>query len=177
MYTNNIKLSRGNMNSTETQIVPVTESISIQRYKDQVLDASFVDNVLKDVIDKTKTFTVINGKKHVKVEGWETLGAMMRCTSEVVLIKEYKNGYWSEAIIKDATGTQLSKGIGICLRDESNWKNKDDYAILSMAQTRSIGKAYRLAFSWIMSMAGYEPCPAEEMEQPQKQPENKFVKK
>ncbi|MBK8185727.1 MAG: hypothetical protein IPK63_23660 [Candidatus Competibacteraceae bacterium] len=32
-----------------------------------------------------------------------------------------------------------------------------------MAQTRATGKACRLAFSWIMSLAGYEPTPAEEM--------------
>ena len=32
-----------------------------------------------------------------------------------------------------------------------------------MAQTRATGKACRLAFSWIMALAGYEPTPAEEM--------------
>jgi hypothetical protein len=32
-----------------------------------------------------------------------------------------------------------------------------------MAQTRATGKACRLAFSWIMSLAGYEVTPAEEM--------------
>jgi hypothetical protein len=32
-----------------------------------------------------------------------------------------------------------------------------------MAQTRATGKACRLAFSWIMSLAGYEPTPAEEI--------------
>jgi hypothetical protein len=32
-----------------------------------------------------------------------------------------------------------------------------------MAQTRATGKACRLAFSWIMLLAGYEVTPAEEM--------------
>jgi hypothetical protein len=32
-----------------------------------------------------------------------------------------------------------------------------------MAVTRATGKAYRLAFSWIMNLAGYEVTPAEEM--------------
>ena len=32
-----------------------------------------------------------------------------------------------------------------------------------MAQTRALGKAYRMALSWIVKMADYEPTPAEEM--------------
>jgi len=32
-----------------------------------------------------------------------------------------------------------------------------------MAATRATGKAYRLAFSWIINLAGYETTPAEEM--------------
>ena len=32
-----------------------------------------------------------------------------------------------------------------------------------MAITRATGKAFRLNYSWIMALAGYEPTPAEEM--------------
>ena len=35
--------------------------------------------------------------------------------------------------------------------------------MMSMAQTRALGKAYRMALGWIMKMAGYEATPAEEM--------------
>lgn len=38
-----------------------------------------------------------------------------------------------------------------------------EFSIRSMAQTRATGKVYRLALSWIMKMAGFEPTPAEEM--------------
>ena len=44
------------------------------------------------------------------------------------------------------------------------WSGRPRYARRSMAQTRATGKACRLAFSWIMALAGYEPpTPAEEM--------------
>ena len=43
------------------------------------------------------------------------------------------------------------------------WSSRPRYARRSMAQTRATGKACRLAFSWIMALAGYEPTPAEEM--------------
>ena len=39
----------------------------------------------------------------------------------------------------------------------------DEYAILSMAQTRAIGKAFRNLIGWVIKMAGYESTPAEEM--------------
>jgi len=43
------------------------------------------------------------------------------------------------------------------------WSTRPRYARRSMAQTRATGKACRLAFSWIMALAGYEVTPAEEM--------------
>lgn len=152
--------------STQPTIIPEgvqTSPAPTSTHSDMVKNASEIAKVLTKVINDTKMFVVINGRKHVYVEGWEVLGAMLRCTSEIVLIKEYKNGYWAEAVIKDASGIQLSRSVGICLRTEKNWATKDEYAILSMAQTRALGKAYRLALSWIMLMAGYDPCPAEEI--------------
>ena len=38
-----------------------------------------------------------------------------------------------------------------------------EFQIASMAQTRAVSKAFRLALSWVMTLAGYEPTPAEEM--------------
>jgi hypothetical protein len=48
-------------------------------------------------------------------------------------------------------------------------KSFDEYAILSMAQTRCLGKAYRNLFGWVMRMTGNEATPAEEA--PRKAPE------
>lgn len=42
--------------------------------------------------------------------------------------------------------------------------NRPRFARRSMALTRATGKACRLALSWIMALAGYQSCPAEEME-------------
>ncbi len=40
----------------------------------------------------------------------------------------------------------------------------DEYAILSMAQTRAVGKAFRNQLAWLMKAAGFEATPAEEMD-------------
>jgi len=151
-----------NTHISEVKTLPAPTSINPQELID---NASIVAKILTKVINNStpKLYVMINNKKHVYVEGWETLGAMLQCTSEITKVEPYMNGYLAEAIIKDASGRMLSRAIGICLRDEKNWSPRDSYAILSMSQTRALGKAYRLAFSWIMSMAGYDPCPAEEI--------------
>ena len=47
--------------------------------------------------------------------------------------------------------------------DETKWAKGPDYARRSMAATRATSKACRLAFSWVMVLAGFQPTPAEEM--------------
>lgn len=134
--------------------------------QNQIIEAAAsTSKLLVDVIEKANLYSMIQQKKYVRVEGWETLGALLLCSSEIVKSEEYKNGYRAEAIIKNQDGKVISNGIGICLRSEKNWANRDDFAICSMAQTRAIGKAYRLGFAWIMSLAGYEVCPVEEMDE------------
>jgi hypothetical protein len=49
------------------------------------------------------------------------------------------------------------------LIERSKEKGFDEYAILSMAQTRAIGKTYRNVIGFVMKTAGYEARPAEEM--------------
>ncbi len=54
-------------------------------------------------------------------------------------------------------------GYAICSSKEALKKSFDEYAILSMAQTRSISKAYRNKIGFIMKLAGFQATPAEEM--------------
>lgn len=61
-------------------------------------------------------------------------------------------------------GQLVTNGIAICSNLEGDKLSNPEYAILSMAQTRATGKAFRLALSWIMQMAGYEVTPWEEMQ-------------
>jgi hypothetical protein len=69
-----------------------------------------------------------------------------------------------------ADGACISRASAECgAEDEKDkhgkplWANRPRYARRSMAQTRATAKACRLAFSWIMALAGYQPTPAEEM--------------
>ena len=122
--------------------------------------------VLKKHVVDNKLFNEIKGKNYVQVEGWQFAGGLIGTMPRIVAVEELSTGKWkAEAeIVEVKTGKILSRGFAICSKLESKKKDFDEYAILSMAQTRAIGKAYRNILAWVMKLAGYEGTPAEEMQ-------------
>ena len=113
--------------------------------------------------------------EYVTVEGWEVLGTFLGIVPVTTVIDEIKNdkdrivGYKARAtlyqnpIIENdeiVGGTVIARAEATA--DKSGFQ-KDLFAIASMAQTRALGKAYRMGLSWIMKMAGFEGTPAEDM--------------
>lgn len=123
-----------------------------------------IANILKSVIEQQKMFFKFGEKKHVTIDGWNTLGSLLSILPAENSVKKIEGGYEAKVdLINKNSGIIVGSASAICLRSERNWEKRDDYAIRSMAVTRATGKAYRLAFSWIVTLAGYEPTPAEEM--------------
>ena len=60
-------------------------------------------------------------------------------------------------------GKVVARGFALCSNKEAIKKSFDEYAVLSMAQTRAIGKAYRNLIGWVMKLSGYEGTPSEEV--------------
>lgn len=113
--------------------------------------------------------------EYVTVEGWEVLGTFLGIVPVTTIIKEVKNkqertvGYVARATLYQNPIIENDEIVGgtVIARaeaqaDKSGFQ-KDLFAIASMAQTRALGKAYRMGLSWIMKMAGFEGTPAEEM--------------
>jgi len=132
---------------------------------DVVVRATGMAKTLADIITSRRLYTTINGKKYVQVEGWSTLGAMMGVLPREVEVYERENGDFEATVelIRTSDCAVVGRASSIVSSDEKLWKGRERYARRSMAVTRATGKAYRLGFSWIMSLAGYEPTPAEEM--------------
>jgi hypothetical protein len=74
--------------------------------------------------------------------------------------------------VLDDTGRIIGSSEGMCMSDEQNWRGKPSYALRSMAQTRTAGKALRSLFAHIAVLAGYSPTPAEEMDGVECKPEH-----
>jgi hypothetical protein len=129
--------------------------------------ASFAKEITK-VIDKCQLYTTIGTKKYVHVEGWEALGAMTGHTALIKSVFESPEYFEATAELFDGGHKLVSSGIARAYKEESfkaggkrRWEH--DYQVMSMAQTRAIGKAYRNKLAWIIRLAGYEACPSEEM--------------
>lgn len=123
-----------------------------------------IANVLKKLI-VTQGYAKKLGRgdrEFVEVAGWQALGGFLDTFAQVEWSRPIERGFESRVqLIR--RGQVVGAGEAICTRDERNWKDRDDFAIKSMSQTRAAGKAFRLTFGWLMTIAGYEATPAEEM--------------
>jgi len=132
---------------------------------DMVAQASQIATVLKDIIQKQKMYTEFKGKKYVQVEGWNTMGAFLKVFPQEEKVELQADGSWVAYVkLVNSNGEIVGRASHICGDPtDRNWSNREAYAKRSMAITRATGKAFRLNYSWIMSLAGYEATPAEEM--------------
>ncbi len=133
----------------------------------------------------------IQKEPYVKVEGWQFTAGLLGLVGMVeeitnassyepvefkwdvhtksgVIKKSHKTKvfkYFAKAVFKNPkTGAVVGQGFAMCSNEERNKHTFDEYAVLSMAQTRAMGKAARMAFAFIIKAAGYNPTPAEEMD-------------
>lgn len=134
---------------------------------EKIKDMTSMSEVLKSHIVKHKLFTCIANKNYVHVEGWQFAGGMLGLTPIPVSVQDIsKTGeikYMATVEIVNKEGKVIGRGFAVCSNKENKKKNFDEYAVLSMAQTRAIGKAYRNLIGWVMKLAGYEGTPSEEM--------------
>ncbi len=139
---------------------------------DDMLELS---NQLAKLIKEKGLSSNIQGKQFVNVEGWQfagaALGLMPIITETTDLTRrgtepgQVEIKYMAKCEVRNInTGQLVATGVAICSNFEHSKKRFDEYAILSMAQTRSIGKAYRNLLAWLMKSAGFEATPAEEMD-------------
>lgn len=126
---------------------------------------SVVARIIKEHIVKNNLSLNIAGHEYVLVEGWQFGGGLLRLLPRIVKVEKLDEDKWmaQAEIISMKTKEVVGTGFALCSKAENKKRSFDEYAILSMAQTRAIGKAYRNLIGWIIKMAGYEATPAEEM--------------
>lgn len=131
-----------------------------------VAGAEAIAKPLADVIRRQKLSVNIQGREYVKAEGWTTLAAMLGVLPREVSNRRQDDGSYEAVVelVRMSDGAVLVSASAECGTDEPMWMSRPAYARRSMAATRATGKACRLAFSWIVALAGYEATPFEEMD-------------
>jgi hypothetical protein len=128
-----------------------------------------VAEVLQRFVKEKRLTANIKGKEYPLVEAWLFAGSQLGLYPIVVHTEnlsksdEIKYGATVE-IHRMSDDKVMSRGYALCSNKEASKRLFDEYAILSMAQTRAEGKAFRMLLSWIMKAAGFEATPAEEMD-------------
>lgn len=147
------------------QATAVQQSIFALAPRAMVARASEIADVLKDIIVKQKLAVRIGPNEYVKAEGWATLGVLLGILPRESRVTERDNGDFEAYVdlVRQADGVVVGGASALCSTDEKRWASADRYARRSMAITRATGKAYRLSFAWVVSLAGYNPTPYEEM--------------
>lgn len=128
-----------------------------------VAKATRVADALKAVVVSKGLVSKIQGKEYPQVEAWQTLAAMLRLSSVLEWSRRCEGGWEARVVVRDSTGRDVGAGEAQCTREERSWKNRDDFALRAMAQTRATSRALRSVLAFVMVLAGYSPTPAEEM--------------
>lgn len=157
--------------SSEVALIPTERSevslgtLHAESASALVTAAAQMATALADVVEQRKLYSTISGRRHVRVEGWTTLAVMLGCTPREVSNVATEDGSYIATVelVRMRDGAVIARATSECGMDEPTWASRARYARRSMAATRATGKACRLAFSWIMALAGYEGTPAEEM--------------
>jgi hypothetical protein len=155
---------------TNLPAVKVENAVVTVSPQEQINQASDMARLLKEVVSKAGLARKLGGRKeHLEYEAWATIARWFHCTPSTEWTRPIKEGEkiigWEARVnILDETGRIIGSSEGMCMSDEANWRNKPTYALRSMAQTRTAGKALRSLFAHIAVLAGYSPTPAEEMD-------------
>lgn len=132
--------------------------------------------ILKGIVKDAGLARRIGPKEYLEYEAWLTIARFNMCTPVTKWTRAIERpgyemtvdgrawGYECLVEVHNANDQVIASAEGMCTRAESKWRGRDDYAIRSMAQTRTAGKALRSVFSWVVVLAGYAPTPAEEMD-------------
>ena len=142
------------------------DSVSLFRTDDPqevVKRATSVATALRDVIEKQGLMSSIQGKKYPKCEAWTLCGTMLGIFPVLCWSRPVEGGWEARVEAKTRGGEIVGAAEAECLRAERNWSTRDDFALRSMAQTRATAKALRMPLGFIMTLAGYEATPVEEM--------------
>ena len=136
------------------------------RPRDRITMATEIADAIKDVIVQKGWLKRIGQSDHVYVEGWQFVASLAGASCKVVSSDPLADGKGWQAravVVRIDNGVEIGAGSGMCSRDESTWRTREDYALRAMAETRAMSRALRGVFSFIVELAGYRATPAEEM--------------
>lgn len=137
--------------------------------------ATDVAGVCGEIVKRTAQ--VIQGRKYVRVEGWQSIAAAYGCVASATNVRKVEGGVRATGqLFRMSDGVLIATAEGFVGEDEPTWfggpgnygkmlPKRPDFAIQAMAQTRAISRVCRSAFAFVVVMidGNLSTTPAEEM--------------
>ena len=140
--------------------------------------ATDVAGVCSEIVKRTAQ--TIQGRKYVKVEGWQSIAAAYGCVASSTDVEKVDGGVRAIGRLhRVSDGALVASAEGFVGEDETTWyggegiaygkpkmlPKRPDYAIRAMAQTRAISRVCRSAFAFVVVLidGDMSTTPAEEM--------------
>jgi hypothetical protein len=142
---------------------PQAAALFAGKPEDVIKSATLAATALKDVVRRQGLISNISGKEYPRCEAWTLLGSMVGVFPVLCWTKAVVDGWEARVEARTISGAVVGAAEAQCLHSEKNWNNREDFAVRSMAQTRATAKALRMPLGFVMTLAGYEATPAEEM--------------
>lgn len=149
-----------------TELMPSQQALNLFGSDNPIVvvnRATEVADALARVLEQQGLYKTISGKKHVLVEGWTLLGSMLGVFPVCEWTRQTDTGWEARVEARTLAGSVVGAAETSCDKTENLWKNRDDHAIRSMAQTRATSKALKQPLGFVVALAGFSATPAEEM--------------
>lgn len=138
--------------------------------------ATDVAGVCGEIVKRTAL--TIQGRKYVRVEGWQSIAAAYGCVASSKNVQKIAGGTKAVGELhRISDGVLVASAEGFVGEDEPTWyggvnqygktlPKRPDFAIQAMAQTRAISRVCRTAFAFVVVMIDgkMSTTPAEEMQ-------------
>lgn len=113
-----------------------------------------------------RTAQAIQGRKYVRVEGWQAIATTYGCVASARDVERTPTGFRAIGEVRRVSdGAVIATAEGFVGDDETTWASRPEYAKRAMAQTRSISRACRSAFAFVVVLidSDLSTTPAEEV--------------
>ena len=109
-----------------------------------------------------------DGSVYLRAEAWLYLAHLKRVTPSVEIVPVYGDfgnivRCTSVCKLYNKDGEEVSQAAMTASKNEVFLKDLDDYAVIGMAQTRSITRCLRNVYGYVVRGAGFESTPAVEV--------------
>ena len=146
-------------------IAPKKELVLEGDPETQLAFAMKAANALMKAVSQKPNPVIIRGERYLEYGDWQTLARFFGATAAVEWTKPIPDpsgkgtfGYEARATVLHQ-GQVISSAEAMCTRDERNWKDRDEFMLRSMAQTRASAKALRNAYGWVAGLSRIKNTP------------------